>query len=209
MTVHAPTSLDPAAAMAPADTQIAARSAAALRALRAAFRSDPPLRWLYPDEAAYDAHFDRFARTLCAPSLDARSLVSAEGGAALWIPPGAAPDDLALVETVERTLPPDRRDDALSVFGAMGEAHPEEPHWYLPMIGVAPRAQGAGLGTALMAPVLARCDAEGLPAYLEATTERNAALYARLGFEPAAPLEVAGCPALLPMTRRPGGAGIR
>ena len=208
MTIHTPTPSDPAAAVR-AGTRAAAQSAAALLALRAAFRSDPPVRWLYPDEAAYDAHFDGFARTLCAPSLDARSFVSAEGGAALWIRPGAAPDDLALVETVERTLPAERRDDVLSVFEAMGEAHPEEPHWYLPMIGVEPRAQGAGLGTALMAPVLARCDAEGVPAYLEATTRRSAALYARLGFEVSAPLEVAGCPALLPMTRRPRGGRVR
>lgn len=34
-----------------------------------------------------------------------------------------------------------------------------------------------------MAPVLERCDREGLPAYLEASSARNRALYLRHGFE--------------------------
>ena len=45
-----------------------------------------------------------------------------------------------------------------------------------------PAAQGRGLGTALVRPMLERCDREGRPAYLEATTPRNRALYERLGF---------------------------
>ena len=33
-----------------------------------------------------------------------------------------------------------------------------------------------------MAPILERCDRERMPAYLDATTHRNRALYERLGF---------------------------
>ncbi len=77
-----------------------------------------------------------------------------------------------------------------------------EPHHYLPYIGVAPEAQGRGLGSALMRPILDRCDEERLPAYLEATSERNAALYERLGFE----LRAGGSPPLWLMVRPPGGA---
>ena len=57
-----------------------------------------------------------------------------------------------------------------------------EPHYYFADIGVAPRVQGTGIGSALMRPTLERCDAQGLSAYLEASSERNAALYERLGF---------------------------
>jgi GNAT superfamily N-acetyltransferase len=32
-----------------------------------------------------------------------------------------------------------------------GSLHPEEPHWYLPWIGVRPEAQGRGVGSALLA----------------------------------------------------------
>ena len=60
--------------------------------------------------------------------------------------------------------------------------HPTEPHYYLPFIGVAPDWQGRGLGAAVMAPILERCDRERMPAYLDATTHRNRALYERLGF---------------------------
>jgi pimeloyl-ACP methyl ester carboxylesterase len=40
------------------------------------------------------------------------------------------------------------------VFGVMeqvGASHPDEPHWYLPAIGVDPHAQGRGLGPAVIA----------------------------------------------------------
>jgi GNAT superfamily N-acetyltransferase len=64
--------------------------------------------------------------------------------------------------------------------------HPAEPahapHYYLAFLGVDPTWQGRGLGGALLAPVLARCDAERVPAYLEASTPRNRTLYERHGF---------------------------
>ena len=62
--------------------------------------------------------------------------------------------------------------------------HPKSPeHWYLHYLGVEPRRQGKGLGGALLAPVLERCDAEGIPAYLESSTEPQPELYERNGFD--------------------------
>jgi GNAT superfamily N-acetyltransferase len=60
--------------------------------------------------------------------------------------------------------------------------HPREPHYYLVFIGVEPDWQGRGLGGAVLAPVLNRCDTEGMPAFLEASTPRNRTLYERHGF---------------------------
>ena len=60
--------------------------------------------------------------------------------------------------------------------------HPREPHYYLAFIGVDPGWQSRGLGGAVLTPVLERCDAEGMPAFLEASTPRNRALYERHGF---------------------------
>ena len=55
----------------------------------------------------------------------------------------------------------------------------------------------------MLEPVLRRCDAAGLPAYLEASSPRNARLYRRLGFVTDRILEVADAPPLELMTRHP------
>jgi ribosomal protein S18 acetylase RimI-like enzyme len=82
--------------------------------------------------------------------------------------------------------------------------HPQEPHYYIRTLGVAPRFQGRGLGTALLRPTLDRCDREGVAAYLEASTERSASLYARLGFVHLGELRVPnGGPPFWPMRRPP------
>jgi ribosomal protein S18 acetylase RimI-like enzyme len=60
--------------------------------------------------------------------------------------------------------------------------HPDARHWYLSELGVRPQSQGRGLGSKLMFEILARCDHDGVPAYLESSTERSRALYERHGF---------------------------
>ena len=69
---------------------------------------------------------------------------------------------------------------------------PARPHWYLYLLAVG--ARGMGIGSALLDHGLARADASGLPAHLEATSEGAARLYERHGFRttatiaPGAPL---------------------
>ena len=65
----------------------------------------------------------------------------------------------------------------------MEKAHPEEPHWYLMVIGSDPSVRGAGFGQALMRSRLDRCDGEHAPAYLEASKEELVPYYSRFGFE--------------------------
>ena len=60
--------------------------------------------------------------------------------------------------------------DIHGVFEQMDELHPTADHWYLPLTGVDPRAQGWGLGSRLLRHALAICDRDRLPAYLEATS---------------------------------------
>jgi GNAT superfamily N-acetyltransferase len=50
--------------------------------------------------------------------------------------------------------------------------------------------QGKGIGTQLMRPLLDRCDAEHMPAYLESTDIRNNPLYERLGYKVTEVLDV-------------------
>jgi len=125
-------------------------------------------------------------------------------GAALWLPPDVHPNGEALEQIFRRTAPPARLDDLLMTFERMGESHPEEPHWYLPMIGVEPFAQAKGLGAALMRHAVARCEHEGILAYLESSNPRNISLYLRYGFEPTGEIQIGAAPLVTPMVRRPG-----
>ena len=58
----------------------------------------------------------------------------------------------------------------------------QEPHWYLPFIGVDPALQGNGLGTLLMRSVMDEADRTGLGCYLEAPSERTRRFYERHAF---------------------------
>jgi len=71
------------------------------------------------------------------------------------------------------------------------------------VLGTDPQHQGKGIGSALLAPVLAKCDAEGIPAYLESSKERNIPFYRRHGFEVTTELNLKNGPSLWPMWRDP------
>lgn len=111
-------------------------------------------------------------------------------GVALWIPPGhGGPsfiDSLRMMPSIGRLAGWRRLRAVTKAIAALEERHRHHapaPHFYLSALGVEPDQQGEGIGTALMRPVLTRCDREGIPAYLETATARNVLLYERLGFE--------------------------
>jgi ribosomal protein S18 acetylase RimI-like enzyme len=130
-------------------------------------------------------------------------------GAALWLPPGVHPDGDALEKVFRQLSAPERLDDVLGTFEKMGESHPDEDHWYLPLIGVDPNAQGRGLGAELMRHAVARCDRDGALAYLESSNPRNISLYRRFGFDIVGEIRVGAAPVVTPMVRRPGSGGPR
>jgi ribosomal protein S18 acetylase RimI-like enzyme len=86
----------------------------------------------------------------------------------------------------------------------MEERHPDDrSHRYLFILGTEQAAQGRGLGSALLSHMLARVDAEQMPAYLESSSERNLALYGRHGFEVTSEVAIPGGPRIWPMWRQP------
>jgi ribosomal protein S18 acetylase RimI-like enzyme len=97
----------------------------------------------------------------------------------------------------------------LVFFGFLHQAerqHPRTPpHWYLAILGTEPAAQGRGIGSALLRPVLDRCDADGVGAYLESSKERNIAFYARHGFRVTGELKLPRGPRVWLMWRSPLG----
>lgn len=169
------------------------------------FADDPAARWMYPDPVAYFEHFPEFADAFGGRAFESGMVHEAGDfrGAALWLPPGVYPDDDRVVELISRSVPEKRQQTLFSVFEQMGQYHPAEPHWHLPMIGVTPSMQGRGYGSALLHHALTRCDREGLPAYLESSNERNIPLYQRYGFEVLGVIRAGSCPPITPMIRQP------
>ena len=97
---------------------------------------------------------------------------------------------------------------AIRVQRAMAERHLREPHFYVRTVGVRTALQGQGIGSMLMQPTLERADSAGLPTYIEASSERSAALYERLGFLHTGMLELPdGGPPVWPMRRPPAEFG--
>ncbi|WP_017612512.1 GNAT family N-acetyltransferase [Nocardiopsis salina] len=112
--------------------------------------------------------------------------------------------------TLQRLLPRlvelagDRSDAYASAEAAMEIHRPSEPVWFLGTVGVRPSAQGRGLGRAVIEPGLAAADAEGVPTFLETSTEANVGVYTALGFEVTAEYDLPdGGPRTWAMLRRP------
>ena len=142
---------------------------AAIDAIVLAFVGDPMTRWVWPRSHQYLAAMPRFVRAFGGAAFSHGGALCSDGyaGAALWLPPGVNPDEEGLIELMETTGSPVARDAGLAIFEQMAKYHPQEIHWYLPLIGVDPVHQGRGHGDALMRYALERFDREELPAYLE------------------------------------------
>lgn len=71
----------------------------------------------------------------------------------------------------------------------------------MPAIGVEPRSQGRGYGSALLVRGLEVCDRDHLAAYPEATNPANIPLYERFGFEVIVQIRAGSSPASTPIFR--------
>lgn len=179
-------------------------------ALAAAFEDDPVLSWLTPDRDRRLRRLQRFFTLELAhvvlPAGGRAWTVDGSPGASLELPPGRwrmpLRAQIAHGPAFTRVFG-GRLLHAFGLITVMEHRHLREPHVYIPYVGVAPAAQGQGLGTTLMGPTLEHCDRERLPAYLEATSERSAGLYERLGFEHLGAFRFGGSPPLWPMRRAP------
>jgi ribosomal protein S18 acetylase RimI-like enzyme len=177
----------------------------ALTILTAAFADDPMIRWMYPNERQHLERFPQFARAFAGKAMELGTADVSEHhpAAALWLGPGVEPDEAAVVEILQRSVNPARLSAMFSILEQVSRFHPPEPHWYLPMIGVEPTGQGRGAGSVLLRKGLARCDRDGLPACLEATSSRSVPLYERFGFKAVGQIQAGTSPVIIPMIRPP------
>ena len=185
---------------------------AVIETLSQAFLTDPVSRWVIPDHTVLLDVNRRVFRLYVDLALEAGEIRVSEAlaAAAIWFEvPADAPepeeagagaaDEPGDDFTAEVAVACAPFGDRLRVLDRVARGiHPgHERHQYLPFVGVAPRAQGTGLGTAL---VKDRMDTVGGPLYLEASAPRNHALYARLGFaDLGPPVSLPDGPRLWPM----------
>jgi ribosomal protein S18 acetylase RimI-like enzyme len=177
----------------------------AIASLTLSFAGDPMARWSWRAPELFLASFPRFIRGMAGQAFGCGSAYAIDDmrGVALWLPPGERTDDAVLEALFEESIPEEQGPSGAKLAEVMAAHHPREPHWYLPLIGVEPLAQGRGLGARLMQPVLEICDRDGVVAYLESSNGRNIPFYERLGFRVLARLHAGDSPELVPMLREP------
>jgi GNAT superfamily N-acetyltransferase len=173
-----------------------------------AFGDLPVARWLVPPpaerKAVLVANFHIHAdHALTHGMVDIASDERTEyAGVAVWFPqpnpPSIANYKVRLAAACGRHTPRFRELDKM--FEAN---HPQgEEHHHLTFLAAA--RQGHGVGTALLAHHHEKLDDLGLPAYLEASSERSRNLYLRQGYRGDAPFHLPrGGPPLWPMWRKP------
>ncbi len=180
--------------------------------LARAFADDPVMEWFLPDPVRRAARCEAFFRDLLLNGPYGRVgdvyTTDGLGAAALWLPPGkwrfGIADQLRMLPAILRIVSPRWVPTRLRGFNQIEHRHPREPpHWYLSTLGTDPDQQGRGLGSALLADQLARCDADALPAYLESSKQRNVPFYERHGFVVTETFDLADGPRLWLMWRDP------
>ena len=175
--------------------------------LARAFQDDPVSEFLFPDSTVRARRLPFFYVSVLR-FFEHLGFIQTDQqlhGAAAWLPPAAKP----------------RLRDVLPAMIGMGIAlrtawfqlsklnaavvpfHPQEPHWYLAIVGTDPSAQRTGVGSALIRPTLQRCDEQGILAYLESSKEANISFYQRHGFRVTQEIKVPQGPTLWAMQREP------
>lgn len=182
-----------------------------------AFQLDPVMRWMVPDDRHRAKALPRMFATmtrhhfLAGGGVEVAQHPSGIGAAALWDPPGrwrqTGREELLMMPSFLLAMR-GRSARGQQLTELMKEHHPEEPHWYLAVIGSDPTVRGGGFGQALMRSRLDRVDAEHAPAYLESSNPDNIPYYQRFGFEVTGEIVLPGAngepgPSMVPMWRPP------
>ena len=191
----------------------AADTEAVVATITSAFEKDPA--WQFIVDGQHPEMSEHFARAL---------FLSRVGDGTVWVT-----DDAGAVAMWEfREHGASLHDKAESVWeayrAAVGEhlwarldswelaldsSRPTPPYWYLGVLGTRPDAQGRGLATAVMEPVLEMADRDHFDCWLETASEDNLLFYDRRGFAHRLAVEVPGGPPTWWLRRAPVSRVIR
>jgi ribosomal protein S18 acetylase RimI-like enzyme len=179
-----------------------------------AFFDDPLTRWCVPDDGLRRRVLPWFFTKTTSIGMrwgEVHTTPDTVEGSAIWLPPGQTKVTLGQLWRVGLLLAPLKFGPSsfmrfMKIMNTFEHLHDRDmpgSHWYLFVLGVDPPRQGQGLGGALMGPVLARADAEGLPCYLETQKEINVPFYRKHGFEVVVEDDIANGPHYWTMKRPP------
>ena len=168
-----------------------------------AFFDDPIFGWCFPDSARRREILPPWFELVVRANLGHGEVYTTDDvvAGAVWLPPEVEDDEQLTTALVEASG--EFAERLFTAFELMGELHPHEAHHYLFLLGTSRTWQGRGVGSALLRAVLDMCDRDAMPAYLEATAERNKALYLRHGFEVVGEIKLPNGPSMWPMWRNP------
>jgi ribosomal protein S18 acetylase RimI-like enzyme len=160
--------------------------------LAKAFHSDPLQVHVFPDaEERAQRSPAQFSALVRQGHLSGEVLATGGmTGVSVWMPPGQVVTAEQAAKSGFSDLPRHMGNDAFVRFGTvldyLSDAHQKgipAKCWYLMVVGVHPDQRGRGHGRALLAPIMARADAERMPICLETAQPDVKAFYESLGFK--------------------------
>ena len=154
----------------------------------AGFFDDPVTQWLLPDEQhrrqVVQPMFELYVEPYLA--LGESYLTEDGNGAAVWMLPHQqlmTPElEHAFGSAIVDLLPAAAAERCFKLAETFARYHPDEPLYYCQFLATVPAMQSRGIGSTFLRDMLARADRDGMPAYHEATSPRNRALYERHGY---------------------------
>ena len=160
-----------------------------------AFSSDPSVRYLIENESDRLVTLKHFWQNVLDHDFRYQRIYTCDGlmGVASWLPPDAAIEPfwnyLPLLSGILRRSGWrsgwNSTRKLLAIMTATDSFRHKDcpqPHWYLNGLAVSPQAQGQGVGSQLLRPVLELADRQGEICYLYTSTEGAVRFYQRQGF---------------------------
>lgn len=173
--------------------------------MTAAFLADPAARYIWSGAHQFMSVFPEYSLLYQGAAIANNTAWATEdfSAAIAWLAPGQLPDGDKIFDLAMSTCDKGKQEEVARFFHEVESYFPDEPCWYLPIVGVDPAYLGRGIGHFLMEESLKFVDEEKQAAYLESSNPRNIKFYREFGFEPLGQIELGGKALSTPMFRKP------